>query len=272
MVVSTSNNSNGLTTQDYDEFTINWGGGITSKVVKSANMVASYTYPANTNTASISVTGSVAGQSLNCSKPAIALVSLSNTDLTAVAIRKVTTRSDGSVDVLIKGSPGATSEVQLKDGSNPYKNTGQLMTANDTSTITVRNIDALKNTYCFQLSSNDGCSNAAIISNEVCSTNLDVVAQNRQNALSWQQYPIAASFQGYRFTRNGVSMGAAISNRSTTANTDRNITCGNQYCYQLTITLAGGAESVSSSLRLRKSDFGRNAFIGTKCVCNGIGR
>lgn len=238
---------NDSTTQDYEEFTINWGGAITSKVTKSTNMTASYSYPATTNTASITVTGSVAGQSLNCSKPAVALV-LSITNLSAVAIRKVTVRNDGFVDVLVKGSQGATAEIQIKDVGGAFRNTGQLMTSNDTNTITVRNIDALKNSYCFRLSANDGCDNAATTSDEVCSVNLEVVAKNGQNDLSWQEYPTttgAATFQNYRFTRNGAITGSPITNRQTTTQSDRNIVCNEQFCYQMTVALTGGAESVS---------------------------
>jgi len=230
-------------TQRYDEFTINWGGNVTSKIPKAATMVASFSYPANTNAATISVTGSVSGQSLGCSKPAASVV-LSTTNLTAVAIRKVTARTDGLVDVLVKGSQGATAEVQVNDGSGTFKNTGQLMTTNDTTSITVRDIDANKNTYCFRLSANDGCDNAAITSNEVCSINLDVVAQNRQNALSWKEYPRATGFQSYRLTRNSASLGG-ISNITTTSTIDRNVTCNEQYCYQMTVLLANQVESVS---------------------------
>lgn len=239
------------TTQRYDEFVINWGGGFTSKIPKSATtMVTSYPYPANTAAATISVMGSVAGQSLGCSKPAASVV-LSTTNLSAVAIRKVTARADGLVDVLVKGSQGATAEIQVNDGSGTFKNTGQLMTTNDTTTITVRDIDANKNTYCFRLSANDGCDNAAVISNEVCSTNLDVVAQNRQNALSWKEYPPSAGFQNYRITRNGVNIGTALA-RTTNSTIDSDVVCGQQYCYQITVTLTNGVESVSA-LRCAKA-------------------
>jgi gliding motility-associated-like protein len=231
------------TTQRYDEFIINWGSGITSKVPKGTTMVASYTYPTSALSAAISVSGSVSGQALGCSKPSSVI--LSTTNLSAVAIRKVTTRTDGTVDVLIRGSQGATAEVQIDEGSGTFKNTGQLMTTNDTISINVKNIDATKNTYCFRLGVNDGCDNAAAISSVVCSISLDVIAQDRQNALSWKEYPTATTFQSYKITRNGANLGATIANRLTTSTIDRNVTCGDQYCYQVTATLAGGAESVS---------------------------
>lgn len=231
------------TTQRYDEFIINWGSGITSKVPKGTTMVASYTYPTSALSAAISVSGSVSGQALGCSKSSSII--LSTTNLSAVAIRKVTTRADGTVDVLIKGSQGATAEVQIDEGTGSFKNTGQLMTSNDTISINVKNIDAIKSTYCFRLSANDGCDNAAVTSNVVCSINLDVVAQDRQNALAWKEYPTAATFQSYKITRNGTNLGAAIANRLTTSTIDRSVTCGDQYCYQVTATVAGGAESVS---------------------------
>ncbi len=251
------------TTKQYDEFIIDWGNNFTSKALKG---VTSYSaYSASTNAVTISVSGSVRGQSLGCTKSAS--VVLNTTNLSAVAIRKVTTRTDGTVDVLVKGTQGATAEVQIDEGcKGTYVNTGLLMTSNDTTTLSIKNIDALKNTYCFRLSANDGCDNAATVSNVVASTNLEVVPQNRQNALTWKEYPRAAEFQNYRFVRSGANFGNAISNQTTTSNLDRNVVCNQQYCYQMTVTLTGGAEAVSP-LRCVKAisdetpSAVRNAFV-----------
>jgi gliding motility-associated-like protein len=73
---------------------------------------------------------------------------------------------------------------------------------------------------------------------------LDAVAQNRQNSLSWKEYPLSVGFQNYRITRNGVNTGTAIA-RTTNSTVDRDVVCGQQYCYQVTVTLTNGAESVS---------------------------
>jgi len=233
------------TTMRYDEFSINWGTGITpTRIPKSTNMTVSYTYQASANTANITVTGLVGGQAVGCTKPAAALV-LNAVSSSAVTIRKVSTYEDGSVGVLIQGAQGVNAELQISEGGiSSYKGTGQMTMRPDTLTIVVKNIDATKNTYCFKMSANDGCDNAGTTSKDVCTTNLEVKPENNQNALSWNPYPIANDFLQYSFTK-GTAPWNSITNRNTTTQNDRNVNCGQQYCYQMTVNLGGGVTSVS---------------------------
>jgi gliding motility-associated-like protein len=234
--------------QRYDAFLIDWGlpGSTPTRVNKSTNMTASFTYP-DISVRNVTVTGIYMGKNIVCTagsprKPIVP----SNSSLSAVRIRRVTTRPDGLVDILLQGAQGIEAELQMSTGGlGAFANTGQMLNRNDTTTVTVRNIDALKNTYCFRLSANDGCDNTGgSSSNVVCSTNLTATPQNRQNLLEWQEYPNSPEFVTYSFKRNSISTGG-VANRSIVTTVDANVVCGEQYCYQMTVALSSGAESVS---------------------------
>lgn len=233
------------TTKGYESFLVNFGGGVFIPVSKANSpYVISYAYPATANAATISVTGTAPGNiPLTCKKDTN--VVLNTSTATGVSIRKVTTRPDGTVDVLVRGSAGIKADIQIDEGATgTFKNTGQSATTNDTTTVTIRAINAAQNAYCFRLSTSDVCDNTTTTSSVVCATSLDVVAQNQQNVLTWKEYPHAASFQNYRVNLNGTPS-PVVTNRTTTTQTDRNVVCGNQYCYQVIITLTSGAEAVS---------------------------
>ncbi|MFN4145588.1 MAG: gliding motility-associated C-terminal domain-containing protein [Runella sp.] len=235
------------TTQRYDSYIVDWGDGVTTPVAKNGTnpVVTSRVFPTTINVANVVVSGVAGGQTLNCGtrRP----VNISNTNLSEASVRRVTVRSDGLVDVLVRGVRGFTADLQWREGNaTNFQNTGQSTSIADTTTLTIRNIDAFRNTYCFRLSSNDGCENATASSNEVCSSSLEVEAQNRQNVLTWREYPIATGFQNYRFTKNSAAFTPTETNRSTTRRNDTNVQCGEQYCYRMTVVLEGGVESVSS--------------------------
>ncbi len=232
------------TTQRYDEFLIDWGGGRTERVAKTAGRTFFFTYANNVNSATIFVQGIAGGQTFGCDKPSSPLI-LNNANLSAVQIQKVTARPDGLVDVLAKGAQGVTADLQISDNNgNTYRNTGLMLSRIDTLTLTVRDIDANKNLYCFRLSANDGCEGMGSNSNVVCSINLDVKAENRQNVLTWTPYP-NNEFRQYLYNRNNALL-ATNSTRTTSSYTDRNVVCTEQYCYQVTAQLANGSLSVSA--------------------------
>lgn len=252
------------TTQRYTGFTIEWEPNVKEPVTTPGTY--SHTYGAATNTARIFVTGSVGGQSLGCSLSAAAIL-LNTTDLSTTSIRKLTLNNDGSVAVSIKAPVGTTTSVQVSQNNGTFTNIpGQVTLTKDTVTISLKDINALKDTYCFRLNTNDGCANnTALTSNVVCATPLEVKAENRQNVAAWKEYPNAADFQNYRVTRNLISFGGT-GVRTSTTQTDVNVTCGEQYCYQVTVQLAGGAESVSPSVCVKaiSTEFPslvQNAFV-----------
>lgn len=252
------------TTQRYTGFTIEWEPNVKETVTTPGTY--SHSYSATTNAVKVFVTGSIGVQLLGCSLSA-ATILLNTTDLSTTSIRRVTLNNDGSVAVLIKAPVGTTTSVQVSQNAGPFSGLpGQVTLTKDTVTISLKDINALKDTYCFRLTTNDGCTNnTALTSNVVCATPLEVKAENRQNVAVWKEYPNAADFQNYRITRNLISFGGT-GLRTSTTQTDANVTCGEQYCYQVTVQLAGGAESVSPSVCVKaiSTEFPsmvQNAFV-----------
>jgi hypothetical protein len=143
------------TTKGYNSFIVNFGVGIKNDTLTKANPTTSYVYPSTTNTATVSVIGVTTGGTLlsNCKKDTTFI--LNSTNLSNISIRKVTTRPDGAVDILVKSSAGIKADVQIdEDATGTFKNTGQTATTTDTTTITIRNINTAQKQYCFRLSAN----------------------------------------------------------------------------------------------------------------------
>lgn len=255
---------NDSTTQRFDEFEIDWGNGNKQIVPKSASMVYTSSYPSNANTATISVAGIVGGQKLACSGTGGRSIVLTNTNVSNASIQKLTANNDGSVSILIKGSSGILSEVQVSEGSNGSFKPISSVSPADTLTITIKDMDVSKNTYCFRLNSTDGCDNTAANSNVVCSVNLDVVVENKQNVLNWQSYPNGADFINYSIKKLKPPVNFTNSNRATNSYTDKDVICGNQYCYQIVTQLAGNVQIISP-LRcvIAKSDEKPSVLRGT---------
>ncbi|AEI48514.1 hypothetical protein Runsl_2099 [Runella slithyformis DSM 19594] len=252
-------------TQRYTGFTIEWEPNV--KVPVTTPGTYSYTYGAAINVVTVFVTGSVGNQQLGCSLSTVP-IRLNASDLSSTSIRRLILNNDGSVSVSIKAPVGATTAVQVSRNSGAFTTIpGQVTLTKDTVTISLKDINALKDTYCFRLTANDGCANnTALTSNVVCATPLEVKAENRQNVAVWKEYPNAPDFQNYRITRNLVGRGTPINVRTNTTQTDANVTCGEQYCYQVTVQLAGGAESVSPSVCVKaiSTEFPsmvQNAFV-----------
>ena len=231
----------------YDAFLVDWGatGLPPTRVEKSAAMSTFIVYP-DASARTITVTGIYNGTNINCALPARQSIIPSNVSTSAAKIQRVTTREDGLIDVLVKGAAGITADLQMSaGGTTSFMTTGQATARNDTSTFTVRNVDALKNSYCFRLAVIDGCDNTGNSnSNVVCSTNLTVTAKNRQNALEWPEYPDGPGFVVYSIKRNSVPI-KGVPIRNSLTDTDANVACGEQYCYQLTVALNNGGEAVS---------------------------
>ena len=226
----------------YDSFLINWGDGASEPIAKSANMTITHQY-ANVSPRTITLTGVYQNSPVVCDQPATKAVIPNGVDISAVAIKKVTLRNDGLIDVVAQGVQGVTAELQMNASNGVFANTGQTIAKNDTSTFTVRNIDLKQAPFCFRLTANDGCESLGSSSNTVCTVSLEATPQNKQNTLKWSEYPNTDGFQNYKIQKNGTNVTTLVG-KSTTTYTDVTVTCGEQYCYQVVATV-GNAQSVS---------------------------
>jgi gliding motility-associated-like protein len=228
----------------YDSFLIDWGDGtLVEGLPKSANMSLSRVYP-NSNPRIVSVTGVYKGVAVRCLTPASVSVLPSNVDASAVSVRRVTVRNDGLIDVFVNGANGVMAELQGAQSGGNFGGLSQTISKNDTTTFTVRNIDLKQGPFCFRMSANDGCENVGSASNVVCTVSLDATAANKQNDLKWTEYP-NVDFQNYQIVRNTMQLGGTINSKSFTNYSDKAIVCGENYAYQVVVSLPNNAKSVS---------------------------
>jgi gliding motility-associated-like protein len=232
--------------RQYDALQVDWGDGtaptrVARNLTNANTLVVEHTYTTNM-LRNVSIAGIYQNDPITCQGNTQPIVP-SGSNLNSVSIKRVTTRTDGAVDVLVQGGPNVTADLQMAIGNTTFMSTGQNVSRNDTATLTIRSIDPTKNTYCFRLATNDGCESAGG-SSTVCSISLDAVAQNRQNSLQWNQYPIPDNFVTYRVTRNSMPI-VGITSTVVTQYTDKAVNCGESYAYQVTAVLANGVEARS---------------------------
>ena len=228
----------------YDSFLVDWGDGTAPQALpKSTNMSLSRVYP-NVNPRIVSVTGVFMGQVIRCLTAASVAVIPNNIDASSVAVRRVTVRNDGLVDVLVNGANGIMAELQGSQNGGNFGGLSQTISKNDTTTFTIRNTNLSQGAFCFRMSTNDGCESAGGASNTVCTVSLDVVATNRQNDLKWTEYS-NTDFRNYQIIRNTTPLGGTINSKPFTNSSDKAVTCGENYSYQVIVNLPNNATSVS---------------------------
>lgn len=236
----------------YDNYIINWGDGQVSNLISRADIVKqqSHTYN-NDGPQTIRVYGESALGECRTPEP-IAVTTRQTVTIASTSsqpvITKLTTVSDNSITLQYQAGTGAAVELFKRNASGVYETTYQKGTGAGIFTISA---DA-KQTQCFQLGTQDGCSSSdGPKSAEVCSLVLDAKAVNKQNDLSWQAYAGAVTgsqFRGYRLYRNGSPAGGLQTNRATTSYSDNStIECGVKYCYTLEATIAGAAQTIVTS-------------------------
>ncbi len=234
----------------YDTYVIRWGdGAVEEKSRAEMLMNPAHTYnsgaPSSPRISVEGIYGTITAP-ICSSPPTIQPVTLVAA-ATQPAIIALTTISDNSVEIKYQTSAGVS--VQLYQKTNgTYTATGQNGTGAGAFTVQT---DA-KQVQCFQLVTQDGCTNNTTRSDEVCSLVLDAKAANKQNDLSWQPYSGTLSattqFRYYRISRNGAPTGGTLTNRNTTTYADANtIICGDSYCYKLEARIQGVAEAVVTS-------------------------
>ncbi|MEQ9441948.1 MAG: gliding motility-associated C-terminal domain-containing protein [Cyclobacteriaceae bacterium] len=99
------------------------------------------------------------------------------------------------------------------------------------------------NYYCLAVSAVDPCTGLTFPSNPLCTIALEAVADDLQNALSWQTEP--ELYAAYQVLRDE----ATLADTSATAYTDADVVCQETYAYQVSGS-SGGGVSLSESISI----------------------
>ena len=109
--------------------------------------------------------------------------------------------------------------------------------------ILIDSLDTQNNFYCFRITAHDACDNKDVFSNLICSTVLNVTAQNNQNQVVWETS--INNFDRFELIKNN-NQNFNIGDINQRSFGDNDVVCNESYCYQLISHYANGSQSRSA--------------------------
>lgn len=223
----------------YDEYVVDYGDGTgTFTVGPMASNQHTYT---SGGTKSVTVRGRNNGALDNCNS--VSQTINAATTLPTPTISLVEVLDNSSVRIEFDGLPNIQYKLEVAVNNNPTFQ--QIKTLFNTTVDTIRNIKPDDNYYCFRIGAFDPCLNATAYSQVICSANFDLAVVNNENQLTWTPAPgptITNQELEIIPTNSGTSL--SIQNVSSLY-ADRNVSCGTEYCYQLTLHYTNNSQSIS---------------------------
>ncbi len=225
-----------ITDTHYDQFLIDYGDGLpTSSPI--------HNYPPGSSNYTITVSGYFNNGPVNCGNSTVILTPVNK--IPDASFSQVTVanqgRINGVIDLDFSLSPNVAYVLQgSANGTSGFTNISPLSGSNHT----VSGLNTLDNVYCFRIAALDLCSNNRTYSDTICSTNIQVLAQEGQNQLNWTTVPI--NFDRYELTKNNAPLGPPITVDNITDFTDTSVDCNVVYCYRTTTVYTNGNRSISA--------------------------
>ena len=226
-----------LNDSNYDEYIIDFNDG-SPEVAVAGNAVYDYTY-GSASPQTVEVRGHNFNAADNCTADGRIITPLAT--LPAPVITRLDVIDNANIRLEFNALPNI--QYRLGIATNSATNFQQAGTIANVNVDTVRNLRTDDNYYCFQLAAYDPCNNRVINSTTICSANFDIAVRNSAIDVSWTT--ATAGISSFRLDRNasdGTSFGTSP---PASPYTDTDITCGTEYCYQLTTAYPNGSRSVS---------------------------
>ena len=220
----------------YDRLEIDYGDGSPPTTANT------HTYPAGTASYPVTVSGYFNNGPVNCGGTTTMITPVNNIPM--ANINQVTVLNQGlstgqiQVDYII--SPDVRYVMQASvNGTSSFQNI-HIPTG---TTHTVFNLNTIDSIYCYRIVAYDRCTNTEFYSNTVCSTSIQVDAQNGQNQINWNT--INTGFSRYEVEKDGAPLGPPINIGNITGTVDAPTVCDQLTCYQVTTVNTDGSRSTS---------------------------
>lgn len=235
-----------VTSRDYAFYTFDFGDGtVTTLPANSATLTHAYPTPSVQSISVRGYNGNFGGFPTQDNCPA-STTAVDVAPLTSSLINKVEVLNTSSIQVdfvtadhiqykLAAATNNATSFAPIKTYLDPAL-----------SSETVAGIRPDDNYYCFRLDTYDACTNTiAARSPVVCSANLDAVAQNNQNVITWTTAATSGTHPSSTYTlfKEGIALPPNLPTNQFSF-TDLNVICNMDTSYQLIINYPT-AQSIS---------------------------
>lgn len=221
----------------YDQFLIDYGDG--SPLTSARNHI----YPPGNTSYPVTVSGYFNNGPVNCGSVTTMITPVNS--LPPATISQVTVLNQvpnsGQIHVEYQLSPNVRYILQSSaNGTASFTNV-EIPTGTSRTFLKLNTLDS---TYCYRIATQDRCSNTRTYSNTVCSTSIEVLAQNGQNQVNWNTV-LTPEFNRYEVDKNGSPLGPPINISTIQGSTDTDVECNVSYCYQVTTVNNDGGRSVS---------------------------
>lgn len=241
-IVTCGNNRVSVSVIDnaYDQYVINYNDG-TGEFVVAANGTNQHSY-STSGTKTITVRGRNLSSADNCSS--ISTTVNVQPSLPTPTITELRVIDNSRIRIAFDGQPDIQYRVEI--GLNNSGTFQQIKTLLNANVDTIGNLRPDDNVYCFRVKAFDPCSNQTVTSNTICSANADLEILNNENRISWTTLtgPTAIVTERLLITPTNSGTSVTVANASSPY-TDTNVTCGTEYCYEITMVYSNGSQSIS---------------------------
>ncbi len=225
-----------VTDTNYSQYVINYNDGSPIVVVPSGSLAKDTHAFASSGNKTITVRGRNLNADDNCNPM--------NQSVNAVAtlptptITQLRVLDNASIQLDYNNQQNILYKLQIATNSTNFQ---QLQDVYNATNSVVGNLRTDDNFYCFRLGAFDPCNNITVYSNVICSSNFDVTPQSDLNRLTW--VTSSTGVGNYAISKTGSAPLSALA--TTTSLDDTNVTCGTNYCYQITSNYTNGSKSIS---------------------------
>ena len=225
-----------VTDTNYSQYVINYNDGSPIVVVPSGSLAKDTHAFASAGNKTITVRGRNLNADDNCNPM--------NQSVNAVAtlptptITQLRVLDNASIQLDYNNQQNILYKLQIATNSTNFQ---QLQDVYNVSNTVVGNLRTDDNFYCFRLGAFDPCNNITVYSNVICSSNFDVTPQSDLNRLTW--VTSSTGVGNYAISKTGSAPLSALA--TDTSLDDTNVTCGTNYCYQITSNYTNGSKSIS---------------------------
>lgn len=222
---------------NYNQYIISYSDGVVMPPVPSGSLAKDTHAFASSGNKSVSVKGVNLGAADNCNA-AVQSVDVVPT-LATPTITQLTVLSADQIQLDFNDVPNTLYKLDIATNAGNFQ---QLQTVYNATTTTVKNLIADDNYYRFRMGVFDPCVNTTVYPTDViASANFDVSPQNNVNKATWTTS--ATGITGYSLAKS--TSGPIAVAAGATSYDDTAITCGTEYCYQLTSNYTNGSKSIS---------------------------
>lgn len=222
----------------YDRYYINFNDGSPIVPVNKGNAARAEHVYASSGAKNVTVTGEIFGAAPNCNPATKPITAVATLPIPTISLLEVLDAA--SIRLNFNAQNGI--QYRLEIAQNNGTTFQLLRTLFGVTTETVSNIQPDNNYYCFRLGAFDPCNNQIVYSNVICSSNLDVSAQNNVNNVVWTTNN--AGILNFRVAKSWDS-GAQTVTDNASPYADTEISCGTEYCYTITTNYPNGSQSIS---------------------------